>query len=250
MLNMAELLWEGVLIATVLLFGINIGLAMGLKQIPRNKLLSISLLYGAVLFTLSVLANYANQLMVINNYVPPIIGVLGFVTILTGIYTIIQWRKNNEGNKKNEEYSFLSKITIIPSICCIVGFTSIDILLNKSPASLYSELNMVMSVMLVLIIIFIYSFSKFLRHAERPYPILLGNFMILNGMFLVIVALFIPNIESLSSVQTSPLSISSTNNLIFLLMAAGGVFLMGVYLTKENITSLKDITQRKPFKKK
>jgi hypothetical protein len=47
----------------------------------------------------------------------------------------------------------------------------------------------------------------------------------------------------MTSVESSPLSINSTTNLVFLIMAAGGVFLLGVYLKKEGITSLNDIYQ-------
>lgn len=234
---MAELLWEGLIISTVLLFGINIALAMGLKQIPKNKLLSIALLYGAVLFTLGSVAGYATSLYnFANEYIALVIGIIGVLTILTGSYTIIKWRKD----KKNHDM-FMSKATISASICCFAGFIFSAILFAKGADSFYLIFNVLMAVVLVLIVIFLYQFSKFLRHAERPYPVLLGNFMILNGFYFLIAGLFIPNIKLLAQVQTNPLSIGSTINLIFLILAAGGVFLVGVYLQKEDINNLSDV---------
>jgi predicted transporter len=73
--------------------------------------------------------------------------------------------------------------------------------------------------------------------------------MILNGFYFLIAALFIPNIETLAQVQMSSLSINSTVSMLFMIMTAAGVFLVGVYLTKESITSLNDIYQRKPSNK-
>lgn len=98
--------------------------------------------------------------------------------------------------------------------------------------------------MIVLVTIF-YLFSKILRNAERPYPVLFGNFMILNGLYFLMCAFFIPNIKKLSSVQGGVLSISSSiSTMIFMIMACIGVILVGVYLKEENIRSLEDIYQK------
>ena len=102
-----------------------------------------------------------------------------------------------------------------------------------------------MGIALILAIMGLYSFSKILRHAEMPYPVLLGNFMILNGFYFLISAALIPNIAELSSVQTSALSINSDiSSLIFLIMGLIGIFLIGAYLKGEGITSTEDILQR------
>jgi predicted transporter len=242
---MAELIWECLIISTVLLFGINIALSMGLKQIPKNKLLSIALLYGAILFTLGSVAGYVTSLYnFASECIAVVIGIIGVVTIVTGSYTIIKWRNDGKNNG-----TLLSKSMISASICCFSGFTFSAILLAKGMDSSYLVFNIIMAIALILILIFIYQFSKFLRHAERPYPVLLGNFMILNGFYFLIAGLFIPNIKLLAQVQTKPLSIGSTTNLIFLILAAGGVFLVGVYLKKEDINNLSDIYPGKSSQK-
>ena len=242
---MTELIWECLLISIVLLFGVNIGLAMGLTRIPNKNILFISLLYAAILFTLSILASRATLLYsATSEYISWIVGFIGVLTILSGIFTIIKWRNDDEGRKEEEERdSFPSQAVLSSPICCFVGFMFTAILLSKTMESFYLEINIIMAVVLFLIIFVFYSFSKFLRYAKTPYPVLLGNFTILNGFYFLIAALFIPTIQSMTSVETSPLSINSTTNLVFLIMAAGGVFLLGVYLKKEGITSLNDIYQ-------
>lgn len=237
---MAELIWECLIISTVLLFSINIGLAIGLTEFHKRKALAISIAYGVIISILSILSPFLNLSLytVINTYIPEILGIIGITVLLIGIYTVIKWRNTNE-----EYYPFL-QVGIPLSICYFTGFESVAVLLSKEVTISFSVFNVFMAVATVLVLIFFYLFSKILRNAERPYPVLLGNFMILNGFFFLTSAAFIPNIKNLSSVQMSPLSIGSMSSLIFLVMAGLGVFLMGTYLKTEGIASLKDIYQR------
>lgn len=230
---MAELLWECLVISLVVLLGINIGLTVGITQFPRGKVLSISVLYGAILFTLSMMVYYFTFLYdITNEYIPYIIGIIGVLTLINGIYTIIRWKKDGD-----EYHPFTSVTTMTSSICCFVGYFFTAILLNnKNTEPDFLLLSITMAVLFAIIITIFYLFSYFLRHAERPYPVLLGNFMILNGFYFIIAGLFIPTIKSMTTIQTNPLTIDSTSSLIFLIMAGAGVFLVGVYLTREGKT--------------
>lgn len=230
---MAELLWECVIISLILLFGVNIGLAMGLTRLSRVKSLFVSILYGAILFALSVMANYATSLYnVTSTFIAYMIGIIGIITITCGIYSIINWKKDKE-----KCYSFKSLSIIVPSICCFVGFIFAAILFNnKNTETNFLLISILMAVIFVIIIVAFNLFSKLLKYAERPYSVLLGNYMILNGFYFLIAGLFIPNFKSLALLKTNPLTISSTTNMLFLLMAAAGVFLIGVYLTREGKT--------------
>jgi predicted transporter len=241
MLMMAELIWECLIISIVLLFGINIGLAKGLTKLPKRTALTISISYGVIILILSTIANfYISSAHVVNDYIPEVLGIIGIIIILSGLYTIDKWKKS-----KGEYDSFSSTATLSSSICCFVGFTFVFTLLSKSGISSFLEISAFMALALILLIFIFYLFSKFLRNAESPYPILLGNFMILNGFYFLISAAFIPNITKLSSLQTSALSISSDlSSLIFLITGCIGVFLLGAYLKGEGITKLDDITQK------
>ena len=230
---MTDLLWECVIISLVLLFGVNIGLATGLTKLSKVKTLIISILYGVILFALSMISYYTTSLYnVISSYIAYLIGIIGIITILCGIYTVINWKRDKE-----KRYSFKSLTIMIPSICCFIGFVFAAILFNdKNTETNFMLISILMAVIFAVVILIFNLFSQFLKYAERPYPVLLGNYMILNGFYFLIAGLFIPNFKSLALLQTNPLTISSTTNMIFLLMAAAGVFLLGVYLTKEEKT--------------
>jgi predicted transporter len=123
------------------------------------------------------------------------------------------------------------------------------VLLSREITSSFLGFSLIIAIVLGVSLIISYLFSKILRNAESPYSVLLGNFMILNGFYCLICAFFIPNIGTLELTQMNPLSIDSSFYMIFLIMAAFGVFLVGVYLRQEGITSLKDLYQRKSASK-
>ena len=237
---MAELIWECVTVSLVLLFGINIGLAIGLTEIRKKEALALSVSYGLILLILSTIANFYVSSSVVTDYIPLILGIIGIVIILSGIYTIYKWKKSKE-----KYSSFLSAAVLSSSICCFAGFTCVFTVLSKSLTSPLLEINAIMAVALILLIFIFYLFSKFLRNAETPYPVLLGNFMVLNGFYFLIMAAFIPNIVKLSSLQTSALTVNSDlSSLIFLITGFLGVFLLGAYLEGEGIIKIGDITHK------
>ncbi len=234
---MAELLGYYIIISIVSLFGINIGLSMGLKKLNKAKILIYSIIYGMVLVITSIIANFASGYLynIFNTYVPVIMGIIGILTVIGGIYTIGRWKQTKE-----DFDSELSLANLSSTVSCFVGSTSIFILLSKNTDFTYFiEISLVLAAVFIVLIILSFYISNFLRYAEKPYPLLLGNFMILNGLYFVIIALFIPTLKTLSSVQMDPLSIISSSSAIFLLMVGIGVFLLGVYLQTENITKLK-----------
>lgn len=230
---MADLLWECIIISLVLLLGLNIGLAMGLNRLSKGKIISLSAIYGAVLIALTMLVTYTPFLYnIANEIIPYVIGIIGVATLIIGIYTIIKWKRN-----KNEYSPFASVTMMVPTICSFAGFFFATILLsNKNAEPDFLLISITMAVLFAIIIAIFYLFSNFLRHAERPYPILLGNFMILEGFFFLIAGLFIPNIKTMTQLQNNPLTIDVSSSLFFLLLVGLGVLLVGVYLTREGRT--------------
>jgi predicted transporter len=234
---MIELTAESLLISIILLFGINIGLAMGLSKESKKNIAIITVSYGILISLLMFITGIYDKVLYnsFNLYLPEIIGILGFVTVLSGIYTILQWKKN-----KTEYGSLFSLGSLSSLICALVGILSICAISENSFDSSYLG-YIGISFTLILIILASHSFSSFLRKAERPYPVVLGNFMILNGFYFLIAAAFIPNIGNLSTVQMSPFTIESTASLFFMIMALLGVLLLGVYLQNryfENRTNI------------
>ncbi len=231
MLDMIELTWQFLIITVILLFGINIGLAIGYTMISRNEILLITLLYSILTVIALTLAKiYINLLYgFINQFIPEILGIIGVLTIVSGIYTIIQWKKNKEG-----DYPLLSPAFLSSVICGMMGMVSTFILLGKgTPFSI--ELVLVLAGALFLVIMMFYLFSKVLQKAETPYLVVVSNYMILNGFYFFIAATFIPNIGTLSDLQMNPLTLSSSSSLFFLSIAGLGVLLLGVFLQNRKL---------------
>jgi predicted transporter len=153
---------------------------------------------------------------------------MGLLTILSAIVTIKIWKNQ----RKSTHRFFMSLISSM--ICCVIGIISVSILLiNSGLPSIESDIFLLIS--LLSIIILSYLASKFLKRAEKPYHLIIANFMILNGIYFIITATFIPNLNTLSSVQMNPLYINSTTSVFFILITGLGVFLFGVFL--QNRTS-------------
>lgn len=243
---MAELLWESLIISITLLFGINIGLALGLTNMYKKEALTVSILYGLIVLILGMTANLLKDLLygVLDPYISVILGIIGLLTLLGGIYTVDKWNKT-----KQDYYPFASTAIITSSICYFLGFVSLAVLLSREITISFLGFSLIIAIVLGVSLIISYLFSKILRNAESPYSVLLGNFMILNGFYCLICAFFVPNIGTLELTQMNPISIDSSFYMIFLIMAAFGVFLVGVYLRQEGITSLKDLYQRKSASK-
>lgn len=224
---MIESTAEYLSVSIILLFGINIGLAIGHTKLSIKDVLPTIIIYFIFGLLIVTITTFYTEIIynLINQHISKILGFIGFITILSGIYTLKKWKNNQK------DFSELFSLALISSsICCLVGIISTFVLLTPSISfSPFQLMAYILGVLLVIIIIF-YSFSKFLKKAKRPYSLILANFMILNGFYFLITTTFIANMESLSLVQMSPLSINSTSSLFFLILAGIGVLLLGVYL--------------------
>ena len=219
------LIWEFVIISVIILFGINIGLSFESSKLTNNNVLTIPVIFClSIFFILLLVNNYGVTLNnVINHYISEIIGVMGILTILSGIIAV-----KNQKHENKSRFKFFTPL-LSSLICCFVGIIVTSILLiNSTLISIESDIFL--TFILLTIIMASYAISKFLKRAERPYILILTNFMILIGLYFIILATFIPNLNSLSSVQMNPLYINSSSSVFFVLIAGLGIFLLGVFL--------------------
>jgi len=222
---MVEITWVFLIISIIILFGINTGLGLGLSKLSEKKSFIVSMIFCLLIFLSIILINDYGSVFynTVNKFISEILGFISILTILSGIMTIKNWKK-----EKKSDYT--SSIGLISSlICCFFGVVSASILLTSSKI-LNIESNILLTITLLIIIIVSHTISKLLKKAETPFPIILGNFMILNGFYFVIGATFIPNLNTLSSVNMNPLYINWSISIFFLLIAGIGVFLVGVFL--------------------
>jgi predicted transporter len=226
---MIALTLDFILISIILLFGINIGMAIVSSKLSGKNIFTILVIFSTSIFLTLILTNVYGLTLYspINQYISEILGFMGLLTLLSAILTIKNWK-----NQKKSTHIF--PIPLISSIiCCFISITSVSILLINS-GFLSIESNIFLLISLLTIIILSYLVSKFLKRAEKPYHLIIANFMILNGFYFIIAATFIPNLNTLASVQMNPLYINSTTSVFFILIAGVGVFLLGVFLQNRN----------------
>ena len=222
---MVEITWVFLIISIIILFGINIGLASGLTKLSYKKVILSLMIFCLLIFISIISINEYGSIFynTLNKFISEILGFIGILTVLTGIFTIKNWKNENKIN-------YLVLISLISSlICCFVGVVSVSVLLFSDAVLTFgSDISLTLS--LLIIITGSHAFSKFLKRAETPFPIILGNFMILTGFYFIIGATFILNLNTLSSIQMNPLYINSSLSVLFVLIAGFGVFFLGVFI--------------------
>ena len=222
---MVEITWVFLIISIIILFGINIGLALGLTKLSYKKVILYSMIFCVLIFISIILMNEYGSIFynIIIKFISEILGFIGILTVLTGIFTIKNW-------KKEKKINYSVPIGLLSSlICCFVGIVCASVLLISDKVLTFGS-NISLTLSLLIIIMGSHAFSKFLKKAETPFPIILGNFMILTGFYFIIGATFIPNLNTLSSIQMNPLYINSSLSVLFVLIAGFGVFLLGVFI--------------------
>jgi predicted transporter len=225
-LTVIAVTWNFLITSIIIFFGTIIGFGMALKKISRLNFVIITVFYAlSVVITLFVLSlNISLVYKFINQYIPGIVGILGLLILLAGIFTIKNWRNNKKITYVN------NPAFIIPVIGGILGIISVySLLIGPNPENTF-EINLIIFLGLLFTISIGFGVSKFLKRLNKPYPIIISNFMVLVGFYFIIFAAFIPNIATLSAVNMDPLYLRSTNYLVFLLLAVIGIFLCGVFM--------------------
>ena len=101
------------------------------------------------------------------------------------------------------------------------------------------DLSKYVALALVLTIIVTYFASNvFVRYVDKPYPIVLGNFMFFLGIYFLLSALVIPNIAAIMNKSMGSISIASMDSLMGSIVALIILIAIGIILSrKRNILS-------------
>jgi predicted transporter len=202
------------------------GVGIALKKISKPNFALITLIYAIIIFVLLFITGLINYLSYdfFNHYIAEITGILGLLVLLAGILTIKNW-------KGNKEITYLNNPAFtVPVICGTVGVTSVYTLIIGPNSG--NNIELMLAIFLGLLVVSFISFgvSKFLKKLEKPYPIIVTNFMVLVGFFFIMFAAFVPNIATLSNLHMNPLYLRSTDYVVFLVIAVAGIFLCGVFI--------------------
>lgn len=222
-----SLLWQLGILSAVLIFGIKLGLATGLANMSKKYLALVSIGYGAGVLILTEIASfYTTQITdLIYTYNFEFFLIMAVIMILAGIFTIREYKVF----ERNTTAATCMAI-VAPCPCCF-GSILVSILLVAPTIGLgLMNLSLIVAGALVLTIVVTYFASNYLvKFINKPYPIVLGNFMFFLGIYFLLSALFLPNITAMIQSPMDAISIASLDNvsigiiIILVIMAIGGI---------------------------
>ncbi len=225
-----SVLWQVGIFASVLVFGIKVGLASGLANLPKKLFAVICISYGGGVLIISYIASFfADQLVqAIYSYNTIFYIIMASIMIIAGLVTIREWKIHDKNT------STATSLAIIAPCPCCFGSIIASVLI-VAPTIGVSSLNLsgYAAAALVLVMIITYFASNtIVRFIKRPYPVVLGNFMLLLGAYFLLSAIVIPNIAGVMTKTLTPVSISSPQDILMIVLAFAILIVGGVVLTK------------------
>jgi len=204
---MLSVLWKiGILSATII-FGIKIGLALGLSGLSRRLAILITCVYSLALLGLVILVskhlNLLHKLVSAYNY--PVFLTMSLIIFGAGFHTLREWKVHG----KNKATTCCLALAA-PCPCCYasvlltIGLASPVLGISSAILGKYTALVLGATTLST------YFLSKgIVKLTKKPYPVLLGNLMVFVGFYFLASAIIMPNITSLQEFKMSPLTIPS-----------------------------------------
>lgn len=222
-----NILWQVGILSAVLIFGIKLGLATGLANMSKKYLALVSIGYGGgVLILTEISSFYTTQITdLIYTYNFEFFLIMAVIMILAGIFTIREYKVFERNTT-----AATCMAVVAPCPCCF-GSIIVSIMLVAPTVGLgFFDLSIYVAGALVLTIVLTYFASNYLiKFINKPYPIVLGNFMFFLGIYFLLSALFLPNITAMISNPMDAINIASVDTVsiviiaMLIIMALGGL---------------------------
>ncbi len=226
-----NILWQVGILSAVLIFGIKLGLATGLANMSKRYLAVVSIGYGAGVLILTEISSFFTEQItdLIYTYNFEFFLIMAVIMILAGIFTIREYKVF----EKNTTAATCMAI-VAPCPCCF-GSIIVSIMLVAPTVGLgLMNLSFIVAAALVLTIVVTYYASNYLvKFIDKPYPIVLGNFMFFLGIYFLLSALFLPNITAMIQNPMEAISIASPYSLIGALILVLVIALIGGVISKK-----------------
>ena len=229
-MDMMSVLWQVGIFASVLVFGIKIGLASGLANLSKRLFALICILYGGGVVLISAIASlYADQLIeAIYGYNTMFYIIMASIMIIAGLFTIREWKLHDKNT------STATSLAIIAPCPCCFGSIIASVLI-VAPTIGVSSLNLswyAAAALVGVMIVTYFASNTIIRFINKPYPIVLGNFMLLLGAYFLLSAIVIPNIAGVLSKTQTPISIGSPQDILLIILAFAILMVGGIVLNR------------------
>ena len=229
-MDMMSVLWQVGIFASVLVFGVKIGLASGLANLSKKSFAIICIAYGGGVVLISAIASlYADQLIqAIYGYNTIFYIIMASIMIIAGLFTIREWKIHDKNT------STATSLAIIAPCPCCFGSIIASVLI-VAPTIGVSSLNLSWYAAAALVAVMVVTYlasNTIIRFIRKPYPIVLGNFMLLLGAYFLLSAIVIPNIAGALTKTVSPITIGSPQDILMIILVFAILIVGGMVLTK------------------
>ena len=229
---MMDLIFE-YLIVFILLFVTNIALLVRNIGFKSSKFLIFNLVYALIVFILSLTLSSLNLQKEIIPYMP---FLLVLVCVLMLIFTIIHVKLGKftrlNLNLENKLVPFLG--TILSSLIAISALS----LGLKTENPFVASLEL--AVISIVVMFLVYKISKIFRKAKRDYYVVVGEYMFLEFILLLILALTFSSVRELDySIFTSFLILTPTYKVLYMIIILVFIFVLGILYNDRVLKKLK-----------
>ena len=225
-------LWQVGVFAAVILFGTKLGIASGLAKLSKRNLALLCLGYGGGILLLSAIASlYTREITdIINNYNSIIYLIMALIMIFSGIYTIKEW-KNHERNTMRT-----TRMILVAPCPCYFGSILASIVMAAPSIGLgaFSLSQYVVAIMVIVILTGYFASNLIVKVLKKPYPIVIGNFMLFLGIYFLLSSILIPNIIQVFSQSMKSMTIPSLTSLALSFTVACVIVAIGIIVSKKN----------------
>lgn len=225
-------LWQVGVFAAVILFGTKLGIASGLANLSKKKLALLCLGYGGGIMILSAIASlYTSQITnLINSYNSILFFIMAIIMITAGIYTIKEWKKHEKNTMRT------TRMILVAPCPCYFGSILASIIMAAPTVGLGAfSLSQYVAVVMVLVIAIGYFASNLIvKFLKRPYPIVIGNFMLFLGIYFLLSSILIPNIIQVFNQSMKYMTIPSLSSLVFTFAIAIVIVAIGIIVSRKN----------------
>jgi predicted transporter len=228
---MMELLWKLGILSVVMVFGIKIGLAMGFAGLSKKVTAAIILGYGGGILLLTYIAGgFVEQLQGFVYAYSSVLGIaMAAIILYAGFHTLKEWKINEKNN-----ITATCMAMIAPCPCCFGAAVAAIIIASPMIGVSAFVVGEYAAVFLMITMTVCYLVSGLIGRAlNKPYPVLLGNFMLFAGFYFLTSAIVIPNISTVLSQQMSPLSIPDIWTFAYALITVVVLVVAGYYITRK-----------------
>ena len=227
---MLELLWQMGILSAVLVFGVKIGLASGFAGLSKKAATAIAIGYGIGILILSAMISGYTDIIykIIYDYNFVIFLVMAVVIIYAGFHTIKEWKVHQKNHA-----SATCMAMIAPCPCCFGAVIAAIILASPFIGASSLAIGKYAALFLTLtILIFYIASGAIVKIVKKPYPVLLGNFMLFVGFYFLASAIVIPNIATAMTSKMNPMTVPSINMMIYASIVVIILLMIGIYTSR------------------